>query len=336
MFVSLRPARFGLFNTALVATALVLGPVPVSSQTVGVNSAVRNTVRIKQGAAAPAEQAKIKQPVKMGNAITTGVNSGLQVTLLDQSSLTLGPNGSLTVDRFVYNPATKSASVASSVTKGAFRFMSGRAAGGGRNSMTTPAASIGIRGTMLEGAVGAEAIAIAGLQAGLPSGAAVDPATATVIVLRGPGPQAPGTVRKGLIDVTAGGKAVTLSQPGNAVFIPRAGAAPIPFQLNNLAFQHFDVVLRTQPSTFLARIGSRSQVQNARNQASGNTGGQTAESASGGSTTGGRAGGTGTRLASIVARKKPGLFGSTGGILGTVGLATAGIIIVARDSSPGG
>ncbi len=331
MFVSLHPASFRLLKTAAVAIPLILGPLPVLSQTVGVNSAVRNNVRVKQGAAAPAVQAQIKQPVKMGSAITTGVNSGLQVTLLDQSSLTLGPSGSLTVDRFVYNPATKSSSVASSVTKGAFRFMSGRSGGTGRNSMTTPAASIGIRGTMLEGAVGAEALAVAALQAGLPSGADVDPATATVIVLRGPGPQARGTVRRGLIDVTAGGRTITLSQPGNAVFIPRAGAAPIPFQLNNPAFQQLDIVLRTQPAAFIPRFGPRTPTPNGANQANGGSGGQST-----GTTTGGNTPGTGTRLVRSLPRRGGSFFTSTGGILGSVAVVGAGIVIAARRDSPGG
>jgi hypothetical protein len=293
---------------SLSALAIAAAPVPALSQTVGVNSAVRNNVKVRQTTAtAAATQAVVKQRVQMGNAITTGGNSGLQVTLLDKSSLTLGPNANLTVNRFVYDPAKGSSSVGASVAKGTFRFMSGRAAKGGRNSVNTPAASIGIRGTMLEGAVGLDAIAIAGLQSGLPSGASVDPNTATVIVLRGPGPQAPGGVTKGLIDVTAGGKTVTLSQPGQALFVPAAGAAPIPFQLNNSAFQQFDSLLRSQPGSFSPSIQQQNAAQNANNQA--NNSGQSGQ--------GGQSGGAGQ--GNVV-----GTAQSTGGAGGGAGAGAAG------------
>lgn len=315
---------------SLSALAIVAAPMPVLSQTVGVNSAVRNNVKVRQTTAATAAtQAVVKQRVQMGNAITTGGNSGLQVTLLDKSSLTLGPNANLTVNRFVYDPAKGSSSVGASVAKGTFRFMSGRAAKGGRNSVNTPAASIGIRGTMLEGAVGLDAIEIAGLQSGLPSGASVDPNTATVIVLRGPGPQAPGGVTKGLIDVTAGGQTVTLSQPGQALFIPYAGAAPIQFQLNNSAFQQFDSLLRSQPSSFAPSIQQQNAAQNANNSGQSGQGGQGGGAGQGNvvgtaQSTGGAGGGAGAGAgAAGAAAGAGGISTSLAAVLGV--LAAAGV-----------
>jgi hypothetical protein len=198
---------------------------------------------------------------------------------------------------------------------------------------------------MLEGAVGLDAIAIAGLQSGLPSGASVDPNTATVIVLRGPGPQAPGDVTKGLIDVTAGGQTVTLSQPGQALFIPAAGAAPIPFQLNNSAFQQFDSLLRSQPGSFSPSIQQQNAAQNANNQA--NSSGQSGQGGqSGGAgqgnvvgtaqSTGGAGGGAGAAGAAGAAAGAGGISTSLAAVLGV--LAAAGVtgvtIAASSDDEP--
>lgn len=231
------------------ALSLVVAPLPAMSQAVGVNTAVRNQVRVRQTATAAERQAVVREQVNLGNAIATGGDSSLQIMLLDRSTLTLGPNARLTVDRFVYDPARRASSVGTSVAKGTFRFLSGKAARGGSNSVSTPAATIGIRGTMLEGSVGDEAISAARLQPGLDLSRA-DPATATLIVLRGPGAGAPASETRGIIDVTAGGQTVTLDQPRMAIFVAAAGERPQVFELPDAAYLEFDRALRTAPAGF--------------------------------------------------------------------------------------
>lgn len=233
------------------AAATMLAPLPAFTQVVGVTTAVRNTVEIRQTATSDAQQAVVKQRVTLGNQVDTGGSSSLQVTLLDRSTFTVGPNAKFTVNRFVYDPARQRSSVGSAVAKGTFRLLSGKAARGGANSITTPAATIGIRGTMVEGSVGVEAISVAAGQPGFAGAGAADPATATLIVLRGPGPNAQAGELPGAIEVTAGGRTIVLTQPGQAVFIPSAGAAPIgPFPLSAPGYAFFDVKLRTAPREF--------------------------------------------------------------------------------------
>mgnify|MGYP003672819146 CR=1 FL=1 len=284
--------KFRNMNVAtLVSVAMIASP--STAQTVGLNSAVRNSVKLQQTAGAAAQQARIRQKVQMRNVVTTGAASKLQITLLDRSSLTVGPNARLTVNRFVYDPKTKSSSVGTAVAKGTLRFLSGKAARGGRNSINTPAASIGIRGTMVELAVGEDAIALGKLQPGLAMGSNVDPQTASLIVLRGPGPKAQLGEKSGIIDVTAAGKTVTITQPGMAVFVPFLGAVPsAPFQLSNTAYSGFDNMLRTTPTVGTPSIQQSSNQQelsqNATNSGSTTTGsstGSTASSPSTGSTT---------------------------------------------------
>jgi hypothetical protein len=231
-----------------------LGAIPAFTQTVGVTTAVRNIVRVKANAAAVAAQAQVKQRVTLGNDIATAQASSLQVLLLDQSSLTVGPNGRLVVDRFVYDPNRQASAVGVSIAKGAFRFLSGKPihANIGQSMLRTPIASIGIRGTMIEGNVGEMAVQIAQGEAGLSNAGAVDPNTASMIILRGPGPNARGGETPGAITVTSGGVSVDVTKPGQGVFVPREGAAPITFTLSDDGYHAFDDALRTAPSSFNA------------------------------------------------------------------------------------
>lgn len=231
------------------ALSLVMAPLPAMSQAVGVNTAVRHEVRVRETVGAAERQAAVREQVRLGNAITTGDNSALQIMLLDRSTLTLGQNARLTVDRFVYDPERRASSVGTSVAKGTFRFLSGKATRGGDNTVSTPSATIGIRGTILEGSVGEEAIALARLQPGLDLSRA-DPATATLIVLRGPGAGAPASETRGIVDVTAGGQTVTLDRPGMAIFVAAAGESPQVFDLTDAAYLEFDRTLRTAPAGF--------------------------------------------------------------------------------------
>jgi hypothetical protein len=156
----------------------------------------------------------------------------MQLLLLDRSSFTVGQNARLTIDRFVYDPG--GGSFSATLAKGALRFMSGGLHGKAGASIRTPIATIGIRGTIVDAVVGDEAAAIAGHERALSAMAggdlASDPATASLIVLRGPGPR---DRRPGAISVTAGGKTVDLDRPLLAVYVPGPGRPPIgPFTIS--------------------------------------------------------------------------------------------------------
>ncbi len=217
------------------AAIAVLAANQAEAQTVGVNAAVAGDVRMSTDANRAVHPAVVKERVSLGNDILTGRGSRLQVLLLDHTMFTVGASARIKVDRFVYDPNRSSSAVGLSVARGAFRFMSGKPthANPGQSSIRTPSASIGIRGTIVEGVIGAEAIRIARQQAGLPAFTA-NPELATLILLRGPGPATQGDEVPGAIDVDAGGKTVSLTGSGTAVFIPGPGEAPIgPFALTD-------------------------------------------------------------------------------------------------------
>ena len=227
----------GQRRSAALATVLVIGlgfaPVAANAPTpVGIAAAVLNRVAIAPGGAAQMRPAVLRQHLALADRVETGARSQLQILLLDRSSFTVGANARLTIDRFVYDPAT-GRSLGASVAKGAFRFISGRPSRGGSSTIATPVASIGIRGTIVDGVIGADAIAIANGERAVGGGRNPDPETATLIVLRGPGRNAQGNALPGAISVSAGGKTVMLERPLLAVFVPRAGAQPIgPFAMS--------------------------------------------------------------------------------------------------------
>jgi hypothetical protein len=234
--------RFTLLATAALAAVTTL---PAAAQTVGVNAAVVNDVRMKTEANPSVHRAVVKERVALGNDIATGPASRLQVLLLDKTNFTLGANARLKVDRFVYDPAKSASAVGLSVTKGAFRFMSGKPlhANPGQSQITTPVASIGIRGTIVELAVGADALAVIGHQPGLPQFTA-DPETATLVFLRGPGAGAQGGEQQGAIDVTAGGTTGSIVGSGQAFFVPGPNLPPIgPFSLSAEASDQLAMLL---------------------------------------------------------------------------------------------
>ena len=233
--------------------ALTLGLSSLSyaqNSSIGVNAAVKGDVTIIT-LEQTTKEAIVKDQVFLGEAINSEKLSSLQVLLKDKTTFTVGPECELTIDKFVYNPNEINNSMVASVSKGMFRFVSGNISKSGASavSVNTPTASMGIRGTMVEGLIGADAISIAVAAGVLPQGTPVDANGATLFVLRGPGQKTTGTNRKGEITVTSGGNTVIVKDSGKAVFVPSAGAMPIVFSLPPVAFQNFNQKLRTEPTS---------------------------------------------------------------------------------------
>ena len=94
----------------------------------------------------------LEDDVYHNELIETEQESATKLIFLDETTLTLGPESSVVLDRFVYDPDPSKASLVMTATKGIFRFASGKLP---KNAyrLHTPAATIGIRGTVLEFAI---------------------------------------------------------------------------------------------------------------------------------------------------------------------------------------
>lgn len=221
-------------KAALLAPALLffaMTPAVSAPVQVGIAATVVGDVRMSNATIKKAVKIPRRQRLAWGDMLSTKKKSKLQILLLDRSSLTIGSNARLTIDRFVYDPG-KERSLTATVSKGAFRFMSGRKSSKSSASVSSSVGTIGIRGTALDGVVGKEAVEIAKKEPFL-DGVKGDKDSAMLVVLRGPGANRSGDLDIGLAEVSAAGKTVTLDQPILAAYIPRPGAQPIgPFKLS--------------------------------------------------------------------------------------------------------
>ncbi len=80
--------------------------------------------------------------------IRTGDKGVVHLMFLDQSSLTVGPNSELVIDRFVYDPDSGAGELTLSATKGVLRFVGGALSKSGKVDINTPVGSLGIRGAI--------------------------------------------------------------------------------------------------------------------------------------------------------------------------------------------
>lgn len=101
--------------------------------------------------------AGIGDPIYLNDEISTGADSSLQILLKDQTVFSIGPNSQLIFDEFIYDPtAADEVSLSASVTKGSFKFISGKISKlkPGAMKLKLPNATASIRGTSVAGRVG--------------------------------------------------------------------------------------------------------------------------------------------------------------------------------------
>ncbi len=210
-----------------ILTVLVVAlATPVAAQTpVGVNAVVENSVQTRSVGENGWRPSVVDGTVRQADAIVTGADSRLLVRLRDQSVLTVGANAALNVDRFVIDTEADPAGVMVSMVRGAFRFVSGsRGAERERVAFRTPTATIGIRGTIIEAAVGTEALELLGDESGTPV-PGDDPDQAAVIVLV-----------EGEIEIEVDGVMRIVREPGQAVAVQGRRVSE-PFRLSPEAGQ---------------------------------------------------------------------------------------------------
>ena len=125
--------------------------------------------------------------------IETSASGSTQIIFIDKTTLNIGPNSRIVIDRFVFNPATAQGEMAVSLGKGALRVVGGQVTHTGGATITTPVAIVGLRGGI-----------------------------ATVSQSAAAGTKA--TLGYGVMTVTSGGITQTITTPGFTVDVPSLGA----------------------------------------------------------------------------------------------------------------
>ena len=137
----------GQYAQAAEGGALSIGEVSTVNGTVNATRLDGTAVQLGSG-----------DPVFQGDTIETVGNGSVGLVFLDKTTLSLSEGGKMVLDELVYDPASGTGSMAVDMVEGAFSFISGEIAKTGPDSMkiSTPVATVGIRGTTVAGKAAVE------------------------------------------------------------------------------------------------------------------------------------------------------------------------------------
>src|SRR5262249_46764564 len=131
------------------AAGFVLGA-GLSAEAVEIGAVVQ---RDYLGATAEGEQAGhpiyFANPVQSQGLVETGAKGATELEVLDATRLGVGPNGTVKLDEFVYDPASATGGGQLTLQLGAFRYQSGELKNKENVKLVTPTATMTIRGTHL-------------------------------------------------------------------------------------------------------------------------------------------------------------------------------------------
>ena len=153
-----------LFAQMPVSLPMPGAMVPSALERIGVVAAAGGKVELTT-AGQVGRIAQSGQPIFMGDEVKTDSQGHLQILLLDETVFTIGPDSTIIIDKFVYDPKSQKGEIKASITRGVFRYVSGKIAAKNPDSVKVklPTASIGFRGTIVGGSVGANGQGLAAL-----------------------------------------------------------------------------------------------------------------------------------------------------------------------------
>ena len=141
--------RAGALSVPLLAQGMMAGSPALAQQRVGVNSAVNPDATGLPPGGAP-RRLVLGGEVVLNERIATGSAGQTQILFVDGSSMTIGPNAFMLIDRFRFDPQSGGGSLVTSLARGLFRFVGGQLSKQDNAvTMRTPSATIAIRGGVI-------------------------------------------------------------------------------------------------------------------------------------------------------------------------------------------
>ena len=134
-----------LVCAALVGTTAPTLVAPAQAQSVGVTSATDGDP-LGRPPSANERILRIGIDVQANEVVTTRADDRAHLVFLDGTSLTVGPNAQLTVDKFVYDANSKTGELGITATQGVFRLVGGKISKSAPITINTPSSTIGMRG----------------------------------------------------------------------------------------------------------------------------------------------------------------------------------------------
>jgi len=135
-----------LIVVAMTFLACLAGSQTAAQEAIGAVSRIQGEASATRDGAT--RRLGLNTSVFLKDVVSTGETARLEVTFADNTRLTLGEKAKLTLDTYVFNPAAGSGTIKFGLV-GSMRFLSGQVSKLANSdvSVTTPVASLGIRGT---------------------------------------------------------------------------------------------------------------------------------------------------------------------------------------------
>lgn len=141
--------------------ALVTAILMAAAPSLALAAAAGNAVGVKQqaGAAIDGETRTlvVGADLFIGDLVETGPRGQVQILFGDNTELVVGPSSALMIEDYLIRNDGSAGKLAVDVLSGAFRFATGDSAKN-RYTIGTPTGTIGVRGTELDGWIGADGI----------------------------------------------------------------------------------------------------------------------------------------------------------------------------------
>ena len=134
-------------SALVLAGTLLFGAAGALAERAGVAAAV-NTQTEGKPPGGTVRQIVLGQDVLHNEVIETDANGQAQILMLDRTALTIGPNSTLVIDKFIYDPSSKSGDMSLTLRRGLLRFTGGALSKEKAINVNTPVATVGIRGGM--------------------------------------------------------------------------------------------------------------------------------------------------------------------------------------------
>ena len=137
-----------LLKTALIAVSFIVYPLSYAQDEIGVAAAVNTkTVDMVAYPGGNIENRNVDPGYKIisNRTIQTNKSGKAQMLLVDGTAFTIGPNSTVTLDKFIYDPATASGNLEVSA-KGLVRLVGGKVTKKRPAIIKTSTATVGIRG----------------------------------------------------------------------------------------------------------------------------------------------------------------------------------------------
>ncbi len=145
--------RSAIALSALATIAVTFShSVESAAQQIGVVKFIKYRAEQKREPSLAWKSLWVTDPIYFKQVVRTPDQAALHILFKDGSRLNLGRNSAMQIDEFVYDPKASTGKLTATVTKGFFRFVSGKIAKKDFK-LKIPGATIGIRGTALHGRV---------------------------------------------------------------------------------------------------------------------------------------------------------------------------------------